>query len=62
MSCGSSGTGETPQAHCAEEAHRPPKMNLFMKKPVLGLFHNSSAESEQSGVEINYYILFDKWQ
>jgi hypothetical protein len=24
-SCGSSGTGETPQAQCAEEAHRPPR-------------------------------------
>ncbi|AZB41701.1 hypothetical protein CEF21_04970 [Bacillus sp. FJAT-42376] len=24
-SCGSSGTGETPQAQSAEEAHRPPR-------------------------------------
>ncbi|SFB21067.1 hypothetical protein SAMN04488577_3972 [Bacillus sp. cl95] len=41
----------------AEEAQRPPETNLTMKKPALGLFHNSSAESEHSGVEINQHSI-----
>jgi hypothetical protein len=28
MSCGSSGTGETPQTQSVEEAHRPPRGSL----------------------------------
>ncbi|KML35858.1 hypothetical protein ABE67_11315 [Cytobacillus firmus] len=28
MSCGSSGTGETPQTRSVEEAHRPPRGSL----------------------------------
>jgi hypothetical protein len=30
---------------------------LLLKKPALGLFHNSSAESEAPGTEINRLVL-----
>jgi hypothetical protein len=33
-------------AAVAEEAPQSPREELFMKKPAVGLFHNSSAESE----------------
>jgi hypothetical protein len=50
-SCGIRRTGETPQTPAALSAG--PYKNLHLKKPAVGLFHNSSAESEAPGTEIN---------
>ncbi|MGA9226506.1 MAG: hypothetical protein WB217_09225 [Mesobacillus sp.] len=54
VSCGISWTDETPQTHvAASRLSGSPTKNLLMKKPAVGLYHNSSAESEAPGTEIN---------
>jgi len=53
MSCGRSWTGETPQEQSDEEAQRQPLEEFAYEKPAVGLFHNSSAESEAPGTKIN---------
>jgi hypothetical protein len=46
----------TPQEQSDEEAQCQPLEEFALKKPAVGLFHNSSAESEAPGTEFNSLI------